>query len=220
MKIKELVGKLMLTAAFLGLLAGTAFADSVIDFAGNGGTTGLISYSANTIVGTNIPITMVAGISTPLNDGSILPVTNGYLNFSTGAYQYTDGGGNYVFGNGGNLTITGSVPGAGINSTTTLLSGSFLGAIFDPTFGSLALGTATGTDTKDATLVSYFFGSNPPPSWAFSGTIIFNPNTGRVTSTDISNASVPEPGSILLLGTTALGVAGLMRRRKKNSRAA
>jgi hypothetical protein len=62
-------------------------------------------------------------------------------------------------------------------------------------------------------------GQSVPPNTGNSAPIASNPHTARFHSkADVINqttilASIPEPGTLCLLGTGLLGLAGLMRRR-------
>ena len=208
---------------------GTARAGAVLDFQLGGSGGGSISYAGGTapLIGTNIPIGLVSGTDTPLNNGGSLLITGtcaggrGCLNFQTGN-MVSNVGGVLTFGAGTAFTITGGISSLGLGNSTILLTASSVQATVQNIGGFFSFTLPNGSDTKNPTLVSYFF-ATAPISWAFAGSISGPPvnlsgfTITNETSVDIGNAAVPEPMSVLLLGTTMVGVATIIRRRKKNS---
>src|SRR5690348_11875051 len=74
----------------VGLFASTAFASGIIDFTlSPTSTAGAVSYAggANPLDLTAIPVTSVAGIGTPLNNGVNIPIIGGELFFQSGNFN-------------------------------------------------------------------------------------------------------------------------------------
>jgi len=72
--------------------------------------------------------------------------------------------------------------------------------------------SATGVDSKNPLLLS-MFDIDPNTKWSFFGFSFALTEDGKAYSTDISNTSVPEPTSLLLLGLGLMGVAVLRRKK-------
>jgi hypothetical protein len=82
---------------------------------------------------------------------------------------------------------------------------------------------AYGTDVKNSDLLETLGISTEWP-WGFFGWSLVaenpemptngEPSTGVAISTDIRNTQVPEPTSLLLLGTGLIGLGIIARRRK------
>ena len=205
-----------------------------IDFNISAPTSGSISYDGTptgALVGSNIGVSSVAGLSTPANSNVAETCVSCVLNFSSGAFTSAGGpnvnnNGWWKFGSSGSITITGGVTlpgGTDIPADSPLLTGSFINATvqdlglqgFKVTFG-------TFTDTKNDTLLSYF-GLTPGTPFQGALTLLFAaPDNGvgsaftstSVFSGNVVNAVVPVPAAALLFGSGLLGLAGAFLKKR------
>ncbi len=226
------------------LLASSALANTFIMFdVPSTFATGNYKYAggAAPLVGKNILISGITGVNTNFNAGTIACV-GCLLQFTTGLNTtFTPSGAgapSWTFDSAGAtaFTITGKVPTLGINTTTVLASGGFVGGPITLTHNSGQFFTLTSNiyDSKNTKILDYFMG---PAFTATSGTSYagtysqsftvkvsaINKKTGAFSTLDmyqgeVSNV-VPEPGETLLL-TTAFGALAFFFIRRKRQAAA
>ncbi|HKD03652.1 MAG TPA: PEP-CTERM sorting domain-containing protein [Terriglobales bacterium] len=196
---------ILLTLLALALPIAT-FGSSSVDFTNSGGT---LTGTSSGLSLTGSTLAAVNG----LNGGGLITGNLGSVTFNTGAL--TSGslqmGGS--FAGGGNFTITGN----GTNGIPngTIFTGTFSGPV-TWTLVTLANGTHnyTLTGTLTGTLGSGFSTNGVTVQLTINtGKGFFNDST-TISSGD-TNIVMPEPGTLGLLGTGLVGVAGLMRRKTK-----
>jgi hypothetical protein len=200
-----MINKVLLLAALLLALPFSAFAGSSVDFTNGGGT----------LSGTNSGLTLTGSTLIAANGlgGGLITGSNlGTVSFSTGVLS----GGTLQMGGtfaaGGAFSITGN--GTGGIPNGVIFNGSFAGPV-TWTLVTLANGTHNYTLTGSLT-----------GTWCAGGTVngatvqltintghgFFNGKT-TVSSGDTNFTTVPEPGTLSLLGTGLIAVGGIVRRK-------
>lgn len=211
---------LLLVALVFGLsslgLSGMAFADN-IDFlaSGHGGTW---SFTVGN------PLTITA-LRLEVEDETTLQYAaiNGTPDESLTTGAFLGGAGTssspWMFGPSAanSFTIVGCVPpGAPGCTNETLFSGQMGDSTLYNGAGGVLYDSSDITGTINPALLAYFGTSGT----SFEGILDFTligqaPGTGKTGSGDLLLSPVPEPASMMLLGSGLLGLAGLFRRKAK-----
>jgi PEP-CTERM motif len=232
------IGMAMAVVMATLLAVGSAQALPSVNFDQGGGagqSGGTLSYDGEggALVGTNIGFGRLAGIDTPLNNGvQVFCVPDCTLNFETGpnlTEAVSAGGGlqQWTWAGGGSFTVDGTLNTAADGSGLEVASGTLLDGTFDGAFALVGpagrmLVTGVGDDRKIGGILD-FYGFSEFLPFSFASTDIVATGLvvggnfsldGSVTNADLTNTQIPEPGTLLLLGSGLAG-AGLLRRRMK-----
>jgi hypothetical protein len=201
--------RIVLLALLMLALPMAAFADSSLIFHNLGGS---LSVSSSGVTLTKSKLTEIDGLG---GGGSILGSgshpTLGSLSFSTGGelsstFNSTTGVTTTIFASGGTFTVTGN----GANGVPK-------GVIFQGTFSGDVTVTSSPR-TKDAPRSFMLTGAvtGTYNGVTISGQVVqLRVGGGKVSGTTSVASAVPEPGTLGLFGTGLVGMAGLLRRKKK-----
>jgi hypothetical protein len=221
----------------LGLLiAAPAAALPTINFdqgVGAGQAGGTLSYDGGggPLVGTNIGFGVLAGFDTAVNAGvPLFCVPSCTLDFTTGANtaEGTIGGGAWTWDGGGAFVLEGTLNTAADGSGTEIADGTLLAGTFDGALGLVGsagrlLVIGVGEDEKIGSLLEFYAIPEFLP-FRYANTEIVATGlvvgadgslSGDVANADLTNTQIPEPGTLLLFGSGAAGVAMLRRWRRR-----
>ncbi len=201
--------RMVLLALLMLALPIAAFADSSLIFHNLGGS---LSVSSSGVTLTKSKLTEIDGLG---GGGSIVGSgahpTLGSLSFSTGAeissnFNSSTGVTTTVFAGGGTFTVTGN----GQNGVPK-------GVIFQGTFsGNVTVASSPRTSTGPRSFMLTGAVTGTYNGVTITGQVVqLRMGGSKVGGTTSFASSVPEPGTLGLFGTGLVGVAGLMRRKKK-----
>jgi hypothetical protein len=205
-----MIKKVLLLAALVLALPFAALAGSSVDFTNSGGT----------LSGTNSGLTLTGSTLIAANGlgGGLITGSNlGTVSFSTGTLN----GGTLQMGGtfaaGGAFSITGN--GTGGIPNGVIFNGSFTGPV---TWTLITLGNGTHNYTLTGSLTGTWYAGGT----VNGATVQLTINTGHgfftgqttVSSGDTNFTTVPEPGTLSLLGTGLIAVGGIVRRKVRTLR--
>ena len=183
-----------------------AFASSSVDFTNSGGTLAGSSAGLTLSGSTLIAVNGLGGLGLVTGD-------LGTLGFSTGALTSGNLQMGGTFSGGGSFMISG-------NGTGGIPNGVIFNGAFDGPVTWTLITLADGT--HNYTLTGSVSGTWYTGTTVFGATVQLTINTGKgffngstLISSGDTNIVVPEPGSLTLLGTGLLGLAGALHRKLK-----
>lgn len=200
--------RIVLLALLAMALPLAAFASSSVDFTNSGGvlsgTSAGMSLSGSELIAVN-----------GLNGGGLITGGLGGVSFTTGSL--ISGGSLQMggsFNGGGSFTITGN--GTDGIPNGTIFNGTFSGPV---TWTLITLANGTHNYTLTGSIVGTWYTG----STVNGATVQLTINTGKgyfngstnISSGDTNIVTVPEPGTLGLLGTGLLGLAGALHRKLK-----
>ena len=198
--MRNIAIKLSVLAAMLAAVAFVPMASATtINLTSNNlGITGSVGTATTSLVSGGIQVTI------QMNPGYTLLTEGGHIGLSTsGLTLGSNSLGSFSFsGMSDKLQKTGSL-GGGFTFTDVFITHHAHGQFFTPTITFVIAG---GTDLSQLTALGVHF-------CVLDNTGACNGNTGFAMGTPSAPPAVPEPGTLGLLGTGLIGIAGLVRRR-------
>lgn len=205
-----MMNRVLLLTALVLVLPFAAFAGSSVDFTNSGGT----------LSGTNSGLTLTGSTLIAANGlgGGLITGSNlGTVSFSTGVLSSGTLQMGSTFAAGGAFSISGN--GTGGIPNGVIFNGSFTGPV---TWTLVTLGNGTHNYTLTGSLTGTWYAGGT----VNGATVQLTINTGRgffngqttVSSGDTNFTTVPEPGTLSLLGTGLIAVGGIVRRKLQTLR--